>query len=318
MLSRVADSMYWMGRYLERAENTLRILDVNINLMLEGSSTAGETRWRRVLQAFSNPAGMHEPDGDMTVESLTFDMNNSASVASCVASARENARQVRDEISSEQWQKLNGLYHQLSGMQTGQQRPTLSDAMQSILDGIYLFQGVSDTTMTHGEGWQFIRTGRFMERAVQTATLLRLYYAELYLKRDLVLDSTQYLEWVGLLRSCAAFECYCTTYTADLTPDRILEFLLLNRKFPHSLWYSVNSIVEALAGIEIDNRRTGADELARRAGRLRASLSYAQIGEIIEQDAAVYLGQILNQCRMIQELTYRLYISYSIDSALAM
>lgn len=318
MLSRVADSMYWIGRYLERAENTLRILDVNMNLMLEGSSTGSETRWRRVLQAFSTPDGMNEHDSDMTIESLTFDMNNRASIASCVAAARENARQVRDEISSDQWQKLNSLYHQLSGMQTRQQRPMLSDAMQTILEGIYLFQGVTDTTMTHGEGWQFIRTGRFMERAVQTTTLLELYYQELYLNRDPMLESAQYLEWVGLLRSCAAFESYCTTYTADLTPERILEFLLLNHKFPHSLWYSVNEIVEALAGIESDNRRPAADELARRAGRLRASLSFAHIGEIIDQDAAAYLRQILNQCRMIQELTYRLYISYSIDTALTM
>lgn len=316
MLSRVADSMYWIGRYLERAENTLRILDVNINLMLEGSSTGSDTRWRRMLQAFSTPAGVEECDSDMTIESLTFDMNNRASIASCVASARENARQVRDEISSEQWQKLNSLYHQLSGMQPPQQRPMLSDAMQTILDGVYLFQGVTDTTMTHGEGWQFIRTGRFMERAMQMTTLLELYYHELYLKRDPMLDSAQYVEWVGLLRSCAAFECYCTTYTADLNPERILEFLLLNRKFPHSLWYSVNAIVEALAGIESESRRATADELARRAGRLRASLSYAHIGEIIEQDAGQYLRQILNQCRMIQELTYRLYISYSIDAAL--
>jgi len=316
MLSRVADSMYWIGRYLERAENTLRILDVNMNLMLEGSSMGSETRWRRVLRAFSTPVGMDEHDSDMTIESLTFDLNNQASIASCVAAARENARQVRDEMSSEQWQKLNSLYHQLSGMQTKQQRPMLSDAMQTILDGIYLFQGVTDTTMTHGDGWQFIRTGRFMERAVQTATLLELYYHELYLQRDLLQESTQYLEWVGLLRSCGAFECYCTTYTADLSPDRILEFLLLNRKFPHSLWYSVNAIVEALARIESDNRRSTAEELTRRAGRLRAMLSFAHIGEIIEQDAGVYLRQILNQCRMIQELTYRLYISYSIDTTL--
>ncbi len=318
MLSRVADSMYWIGRYLERAENTLRIVDVNMNLMLEGSNTRSEARWRRVLQAFSNPAGMEETDGDTTIESLIFDMGNRASAAACVALARESARQVRDEISSEQWQKLNTLYHHLCEMHLSGRPAMLSDAMQTILDGVHLFQGVTDTTMTHGEGWQFIRAGRYMERAMQTATLLELYYREFFSNRDLFIDAGQYVEWVGLLRCCAAFESYCTVYTADLTPERILEFLLLNRRFPHSLWYSVNSIVEALAGIEQDNRRASAEELARRAGRLRASLSFAQIGEIIEQDAAAYLRQVLDQCRMIQELIYRLYISYSIDTALAM
>jgi uncharacterized alpha-E superfamily protein len=155
-----------------------------------------------------------------------------------------------------------------------------------------------------------------MERATQIATMLELYYRELFTSADSVMDAKQYLEWVGLLRCCTAFEAYCTVYTADLTPERILEFLLLNPVFPHSLRHSINSLVEALAGIQNEGRRAPAEELTRRAGRLQASLAFAQIHEIIERDTAGYLRDVLGQCRIVQELIYRLYISYAIDTAL--
>ena len=318
MLSRVADSLYWVGRYLERAENTVRILDVNLNLMLEGSTTGNETRWGRIKSALGKPKGVDADDADGTVARLVFDPENRASVASCIASARENARQVRDEISSEQWQKLNRLYHALAEMRSLERYPMLSDAIQAIMDGIHLFQGVTDTTMPHGEGWQFIRVGRYMERATQTAMLLETHYRELFLDEATVDHPSQYLEWIGLLRCCTSFEAYCNVYTAELEPERILEFLLLNREFPHSLWHSVNALVEALAGIEQGSRRAAAEELTRRAGKLRASLSFVQIGDILTGDPAEYLRQMLDQCGAIQELIYRLYISYSVDTALTM
>ncbi|HTV08495.1 MAG TPA: alpha-E domain-containing protein [Candidatus Aquilonibacter sp.] len=315
MLSRVADSLYWVGRYLERAENTVRILDVNLSLMLEGSHMDAESRWRRVMRALGHPQNIDPGDIDATVRRLIFDTADRASVATCIASARENARQVRDEISSEQWQKLNRLFHALSDME---RFPMLSDATQAIIEGIHLFQGVTDTTMPHGEGWHFIRIGRYMERASQIAMLLETHYRELFAEDDSLEHHSQYLEWIGLLRCCTSFEAYCTVYTADLTPERILEFLLLNREFPHTLWYSVNALVEALTGVEQGSHRAAAEALTRAAGKLRASLSFMEIREILAGDPAEYLRNMLNQCRAIQELIYRLYISYSVDTALTM
>lgn len=314
MLSRVADSLYWVGRYLERAENTVRILDVNLSLMLEGSHTDAGVRWQRVMRALGHPHDVAAHDIDTTVRTWIFDTTNRASVAACIAAARENAREVRDEISSEQWQKLNRLFHAFSGME---HFPMLSDAMLAIIDGIHLFQGVTDTTMPHGEGWHFIRIGRYMERASQTVMLLVTHYRELFAD-DALEHHSQYLEWIGLLRCCTSFEAYCTVYTADLTPERILQFLLLNREFPHTLWYSINELVEALAGVEQGSRRAAAEDLTRTAGKLRASLSFMEIGEILSGDPAQYLRNILNECRAIQELIYRLYISYSVDTALTM
>lgn len=318
MLSRVADSLYWIGRYLERAENALRILDVNMNLMLEGSSIKSDARWRRVMIALGSAADAPGTDVDDTTRRLVFDTADRASVAVCIALARENARQVRDEISSEQWQNLNRLYHRVAEFRAQPASSMLSDAMQTVLEGIYLFKGVTDTTMTHGEGWHFIRAGRHMEGAMHIATLLEMYYRELFSGGEALMDPSHYLEWIGLLRSCTAFESYCTVNTADVTPERILEFLLLNRAFPHSLWFSINSLVDALTCIQQDGRRASSEDLSRRAGRLRASLSFAQISEIIAQDTAAYLRHVLDECRAIQELIYRLYISYSIDTALAL
>lgn len=318
MLSRVADSLYWIGRYLERAENALRILDVNMNLMLEGSSIRSDARWGRVLRALGSTANAPGTDVVQATRSLLFDTADRASVAVCIALARENARQVRDEISSEQWQNLNRLYHRVAEFRSQPTSSMLSDAMQAVLEGLCLFKGVTDTTMTHGEGWHFIRAGRHMEGAMHIATLLEMYYRDLFAGSEVLMAPSNYLEWIGLLRSCSAFESYCTAHTADVTPERILEFLLLNREFPHSLWFSINSLVDALTCIQQEGRRASSEDLSRRAGRLRASLSFAQISEIIAQDTAAYLRHVLDECRSIQELIYRLYISYSIDTALAL
>jgi len=317
MLSRVADSLYWIGRYLERAEHTIRVFDVNLNLMLEGPASKPDARWQRVIYALSVPDNLQDRTLDDLVDAMCFDISNPASIAACIGAARENARQVRDEISTEQWQKLNRLYHSVAEMRGSQSYATVSDLLQTMLDGVHLFEGVTDTTMSHGEGWQFIRAGRYMERSTAIATLLELYYRSPFGDVEGILDSAQYLEWVGLLRSCTAFEAFCTVYTADLTPGRILEFLLLNPLFPHSLRYSVNCLVEALAGMQCEGRRSSSEMLTRRAGRLQASLSFAQIDEILAQDTGGYLRDVLGQCRIIQELTYRLYISYSVDTALA-
>src|SRR3984885_8059920 len=181
MLSRVADSLYWMARYLERAEHTVRMLDVNMGLMLDKSSTSAEGRWKRVLAALGNPQDVRwQNDYYQLVHTLTFDPDVPASVTSCLIEARENARQVRDEISSEQWQQLNRMYHWVIqphsefGLNT-----RLADFLPAVIDGVHLFQGVTDTTMSHGEEWQFIQMGRYLERAAAIANLLDLYQPEI-------------------------------------------------------------------------------------------------------------------------------------------
>ena len=319
MLSRVADSLYWMSRYLERAENTVRQLDVTMGLMLDTSSSSAEMHWQRTMTSLGKVEGMEwNGDLDAMARKLVFDSLNPVSVTFCVNGARENARQVREEISSEQWQRLNRLYHQMHSPHAQVQfRANINDALASVIDGIHLFKGVSDTTMLHGQGWQFIRLGRYLERAYATATLLEVYQPELFEEQTRDDSGYQYLELVGLLRCCTSFEAYCQVYTADLSPDRILEFLLLNRDFPHAIRYCVDGIRHAIESIQRLGGRRPPDELTAVIGRLHAMLGYTTIGEIKIGDTGAFLHNIREQCMRIHELIYRYYVQYSIQSALA-
>jgi uncharacterized alpha-E superfamily protein len=319
MLSRVADSLYWMSRYLERAENTVRQLDVTLSLMLDTGEVDFDARWQRMVAALGKPVGM---DWNGSIESmakrLVYDSLSPASVIYCLNGARENARQVREEISSEMWQRLNRLYHQMHSPHAQSQfASNMNDQLATIVDGIYLFKGTTDTSMIHGQGWQFIRLGRYLERAYSTATLLEVYQPDLFQPSSSESAGHLYLELVGLLRCCTSFEAYCQVYTADLSPDRILEFLLLNREFPHAIHYCVDGTRQAIEGIQQTGGRRPPEELKAGIGKLSAMLGYTSIHEIISGDAAGFLHTIREQCLRIHELVYRYYVHYSIQSALA-
>ncbi|MEZ2348190.1 alpha-E domain-containing protein [Terriglobus sp. RCC_193] len=327
MLSRVADSLYWMSRYLERAEHTTRLLDVNLNLMLDEPSNVADRRWQRVLQALGAPRDVQfEGDAIALVRRLTFDASNGSSVLGCIIGARENARHVREQISTEMWQRLNSLYLQVTRpeMQSEthaesslQHNEGPTEFLGQVMEGVHQFQGVTDSTMSHGEGWQFIQVGRFMERASATAMLLEAYQPELWANTDALPDSNEYLEWMGLLRSATAFEAYCKVYTADLSPEWILEFLLLDADFPHSLRFSIDAMQQALEVIQDLSGGTRGDKLTRISGRLRAALSYSSVEEIMSGDVVTYLRDIQRQCREIHNAIYELYVDYSIQAALA-
>jgi uncharacterized alpha-E superfamily protein len=160
--------------------------------------------------------------------------------------------------------------------------------------------------------------GRYLERAAATANLLDLYHPEILSIPEIGAEGRQYQEWVGLLRCCTAFEAYCKVYTADLTPDRILEFLLLNQQFPHSLRYSIDCLRQALVAVRQSSGRQPVDDLTRVSGRLQASLSFVEITDILAQDTGAYLHNILQQCRQTHDLIFRIYIQYSVEAALAM
>ncbi len=319
MLSRVADSLYWMSRYLERAENTVRQLDVTMSLMLDTGGASAEARWLRLLASLGKPVGMEwNGDLDSMARKLVFDGLSPASVTFCISGARENARQAREEISSEQWQRINRLFHHMHSPHAQSQfDSSINDLLATVVDGIHIFKGVSDTTMIHGQGWQFIRLGRYLERAYATATLLEVCQADLFNPQEREGTGYQYLELVGLLRCCTSFEAYCQVYTADVVPDRILEFLLLNRDFPHAIRYCVDGIRNAIDFIQHTGGRRSPEELTAGIGRLHAMLGYTTIGEILNGDTAAFLHNIREQCLRIHELIYRYYIHYSIQSALA-
>src|SRR3974390_2690683 len=248
MLSRVPDSLYWISRSRERAEHPARLIYVDLQLRLDQSPEAGAGRWLRRLEASQVPA----PDNDKIVSAslthiLTLDKTNPSSILSCVAAARENLRQVREQCSTEMWEQLNRLYLQVNSTTASEAWLLHSHVFfRAVQEGAHLFQGVTDSTMSHGEGWQYIQLGRFVERTDELARLIGTHFVRSPHPLDQAVESEQYLEWVGLLKSCAAFEAYCKTYTAEIRPLRVAEFLLLNEDFPHSVRFSVDRVNAAL------------------------------------------------------------------------
>src|ERR1019366_5417335 len=188
---------------------------------------------------------------------LTLERTNPSSILSCVAAARENLRQVREQCSTEMWEQLNRLHLQVNST-TASEVWLLNTHVffRAVQEGAHLFQGVTDSTMSHGEGWQYIQLGRFVERTDELARLIGTHFGRLPHPLDQAVESEEYLEWVGLLKSCAAFEAYCKTYTAEIRPLRVAEFLLLNPEFPHSVRFSVDRVHAALVAIgELTERK---------------------------------------------------------------
>jgi len=318
MLSRVADSLYWMSRYLERVEHTARLIDVNLNQMLDQTGNVNQS-WDRLLDSLHMPALKDETqDAYSITRALTFDAANSSSIVSCMAVARENAQQVREQISSEMWEQLNRLYLHIKG--TNVEKFWHSQPhrfLTRVKEGIHLFQGITDATMSHSEGWHFIRVGRFLERTSATASLLDVHFSTLLENRQDHEDTTlDYLGWVGLLRSCAAFEAYCKVYTANIQPDNIAEFLLLNAESPRSVRFAAAMMQADLQAIARSNNIHNAGRAERLVGRLRAALDYDQLDEIMSGSMHGYLENIQRQCAQIHTAIYQTYISYPFDVAL--
>ncbi len=306
MLSRVADSLYWMSRYLERAEHTARLLDVNLHQMLDQTPESANQRWERLFASLHTPAIDDYNDAAMLTHMLTFDHANKSSISACIAAARENAQQVREQISSEMWQQLNQLYlHVKRTSKSRVWRTQPHGFFQAVKEGSHLFQGITDSTMSHNEGWRFIQVGRSIERADAIAALLGVHFQQP--------ASLDYLAWVGLLRSCTAFEAYCKVYTADLYPEYIAEFLLLNASFPHSVRFSVNMLQMELQAIAQSTGMQMSRAVDRLAGRLRAALDYGHIDEIMA-DMQGYVYTIRSLCADIHTAIQQIYISYPADS----
>jgi uncharacterized alpha-E superfamily protein len=321
MLSRVADSLYWMSRYLERAEHTARLVDVELQLWLDQSPEAGAGRWRFLLEALRTPVAPGAVDPTRLVDALVFNRKNSSSIVSCIASARENLRHVRERCSSEMWEQLNRLYLEVMDAQPEEAWMLKSHGFfRAVLEGAHLFQGITDGTMSHGEGWQYIQLGRYVERTDTLASLMETHFKRMVHPvdqlADQVVESAEYLEWVGLLRACVAFEAYCKVYTAEIRPLRVAEFLLLNPEFPHSIRFSVDRVNAALHIIgDLTERK--AKTPTRIAGRLRAQLSFSQIEEVMEKGAHEYLESVRSECLQIHSAIHQIYFDYAIDAELA-
>jgi uncharacterized alpha-E superfamily protein len=315
MLSRVADSLYWMSRYLERAEHAARVMELQLNLMLEQDPDSVDRRWTLVLAALGHKEPVEgEVSSDAFGQARDFAFEQ---IMEGIESARENARQVREQISSEMWEQLNRMFHESRSqelMGLWETQPT--EFLGLIKRKSHLFQGVTDSTMSHNEGWHFIQVGRFLERAHATAQLVDAHFREYPQTPDSAIDSAVHAEWAGVLRCCTAFEAYCKVYTAELRPGRVADFLLLNPDFPHSIRFAADAVQHSLEAIHqtTDTRRSA--NLARLAGRLSSGLTYTPLEEIVGSLHA-FLGDVQRTCVQIHGTIYNVYVQYPVEAALA-
>jgi uncharacterized alpha-E superfamily protein len=313
MLSRVADNLYWMSRYLERAENTAALIDEHLNLMLDSAPASSEERWSRVVASLGIIPFETPPRS--VPHALAFGTGRRSSIVTCVASARDNARQVREQASSEMWEQLNRLYHSVRDASAQEQwRSDPQAFLKAVRDGAYLFQGITDSTMNHDQAWRFIQFGRYLERAGALITLLDVHFRSFEAEQQSQ-DLSIHLEWIGLLKSCSAFEAYCKVYTADVKAARVAEFLLLNDVFPHSLRFCLERIHAAVQAFP-EGSRKATERLARLTGRLRSTLSFSDIGELMAGGLHTWLDSVLRQCHLIHIAVREAYIDYPIERAI--
>jgi uncharacterized alpha-E superfamily protein len=320
MLSRVADNLYWMSRYLERSEHTARLVDVHLNLSLDQSRRMpADQRWDRLLDSLhvKRPeAGIR--DEYTATHLLAFDIENAMSIVSCIANARENARQVREKISSEMWMQLNRLFLDMRRTHIDHiwdEQP--HEFFRAVKDGAHLFQGITDSTMVHDEGWDFIQLGRFIERALGVATLLDRHLSAFPLAgTDEPLAMDDYFEWLGLLKCCTAFEAYCKVYNADLRPNQMVEFLLFNEEFPHSVRFCIEQVQIGLQSIADVTGVSKNSRVNRLAGKLRSALSFDQVDELVARGTHAYLEDIQRQCSQVHDALYETFVTYPVEAAL--
>jgi uncharacterized alpha-E superfamily protein len=305
-----------MSRYLERAEHTARVVSVNLNLTLDRTPDAAGHHWGRLLSSLPAPPVARAATTETDAGPMG-DLASRESIAACLSAARENARQIREQISSEMWEQVNRLFLQVRSASTDAYWGTHThEFFTSVLEGVHLFQGMTDATMTHSEGWHYIQVGRFLERSAATAAMLNVHYDAFSAWNDHPIELDEFVEWMGLLKSSCAFEAYCRCYTADLNAARVAEFLILNADFPRSIRFAAGRIESALKAITRHSSRSGgrADRLA---GRLRAALDFGQIDEILAVGLHGYLKDIIRQCAEIHTAMYQTYITYPIEATLS-
>jgi uncharacterized alpha-E superfamily protein len=283
VLSRVADAVYWMSRYIERAENTARCIDVNISLTLDlGDEWANQ--WAPLIFTTGGDELFAERYGEATRENvlkfLTFDRENPNSIFSCIASARANARSVRESLSTSVWEELNRFYLRLNEVrQSGDFDTAIYDDVKRASQ---LLTGIMDSTQTHNEAWHFARLGRLLERGDQTSRILDVKYFILLPTIHDVGSSFDITQWSALLKSASALNMYRRVHHR-IVPARVVEFIALDPDFPRSMRFCISRAEHSLHKIT----GTPPDEYSlpveRELGRARAELEFAKAEEIIKQ-----------------------------------
>ncbi|MTJ81892.1 MAG: alpha-E domain-containing protein [Telmatospirillum sp.] len=294
MLSRTAEQLYWTGRYMERAENLARILDVTERLAVQGRQRdQGASEWHAALDILCAEQAYNARYGDVgeagVVTFLTLDRENPSSIYSCIRTARENARALRSNISSEMWESINTSWLAIRDMtDTDLQTQGLREFLDWIKVRSHLFRGASYTTALHDDGFAFTRLGTFLERADSTTRLLD---SKFHLLADSGTDpAANYYEWGAILRAVGAFRAYHQLYHDVITPIRVAELLILNPQMPRSLRFCFDHVSDFLETLCAGRRL----ECERMAGEFCAQLRYGRIERIEARGLHDVLMEVLD------------------------
>ena len=299
MLSRVADALFWMSRYLERAEHVTRLLDVWFFVELDLRAVAPgsrEAHWQSLATILQQPIPPAEDRAAQSalIQRFIFDLDNPASIMSCVSHARSNARGVRGSINAEIWRALNKLYWQLSDASfRAEALDSPHEFFQVVESGSQLFQGACDATLDHDEGWQFIQLGKYLERADKTLRILDEQHHRTKEGDDPAGLALANVRWAAVLKACRAYEAYQRLYVGRVDPERVVEFLLLHPTSPRSVRFSLEAAAQSLAAV---GDASGRGKAERVLGRVLSDLKFMDTEQLLQEDLHRLFTTVLGRC----------------------
>ena len=316
MLSRIADSMFWLARYIERAEDTARILDVTYHALLEQAQHPYRLRWDALIAMAGEESRfrqLHREANALSVfEFLAFNHDNPSSIVQCITKARENARTIRDRISREMWEDINGLYLTVTGFNAAEQIAIGPHRFcEKIKFGSHRFHGVTDATLPHDESWEFLRIGWSLERAEMTARLVDVQYHTLLDAASTVSPPDNH-QWMAVLKSVGAYEAYHRKYHSSIEPEKVAEMLIMHPLHPRSIRFSMTEVQSGLRAISGTGPGSYANEAERLTGKVLERLRYDRITEIFKVGLHSYLNEMLQMCGSIGEDIARNYFYYAV------
>jgi uncharacterized alpha-E superfamily protein len=297
LLARYADCIFWLARYVERAENLARILDVNETFSRD---SRGAQNWRSIIQLNSDEerffAGGREVSAQNVLQFYVVDADNPTSIVSAIRAARENARTLRPLISTEMWVQLNVFYNRLAALGAANLTPAgLAALFAMIKEACQTHTGITEGTFFRDQGWYFYWLGRYIERADQTTRLVDIKYHLLLPEISDVGSPTDVSQWNALLRSAAGYHAYRRLHTASTTPARVAGFLLLNQAFPRSVHHCVREVGRLLGEVKSRYALRGGNDAAEELDRLGAVLGTLTIAAILGEGLHEFLDLIQQQ-----------------------
>ncbi len=315
MLSRVAENLFWMSRYLERAENVARLLDIGIFLELDAPSAAALDGSAPVEIALgildsSNTFRAANPAAGRTavLRALTFDRANSQSILSMIALARENARGTQESLVVEAWSEVNRLYLYLCGQRAKRRFLAGPSAFYSrIKQSCILFDGLIQNSLPRNEVYHFVQVGRYLERVNVMGRILHAKCRSHSQGTSGGDPAMELVRWTGLLRSCSAYGAYLRVERDRVEPVGVIRFLVLNPDFPRAIRFCVARCRESLQEIAGGEDDEYANEAERLLGRLDSELRYIDVGEIFERGLLTFLDRIQTACLRVGEEIQRTY-----------